>query len=345
MKYLKEPKHSHDNPAPKTGVLLINLGTPSATDYFSMRRYLKQFLSDPRVVEMNRGAWWFVLNVILLSFIPFRSGKNYKKIWNTKENESPLLTTTRAQAEKLHKMYAGENIVVDFAMRYGTPSIADKIQHLKSQKCKKILIFPLYPQYSAVTTASVCDDVFDSLKKIRWIPIIKVASPYYKHPEYIKALKQSVQTHMKSIGRTFKDTKLICSFHGIPKRYFTNGDPYPCHCTKTTMDLQKALGLNEKQIEQVYQSRFGKEEWMQPYFDKRLEALPEEGHKDIVVISPAFASDCVETLEELQLEGEEVFKEHKGHHYSVVPCLNDSEMGLKMLKALVDEELVGFTLK
>jgi ferrochelatase len=343
MKYLKEPKHNHDNPAPKVGVLLINLGTPSATDYFSMRRYLKQFLSDPRVVEMNRALWWFVLNVILLSFIPFRSRKNYRKIWNTEKNESPLLTTTRAQAEKLNEKYVAQNIVVDFAMRYGTPTIADKIQHLKAQKCKKILIFPLYPQYSAVTTASVCDDVFNALKRIRWIPIIKVASPYYKHSQYIKALKESVEKHMKDVGQTFKDTKLICSYHGIPKRYFMNGDPYPCHCTKTTMDLQKALGLSKGQIEHVYQSRFGKEEWMQPYLDKRLEELPSENQKNIVVISPAFASDCVETLEELQMEGKDIFREYKGEHYSVVPCLNDSDSGINMLKTVVDEELVGFT--
>lgn len=344
MKYLKEPKPNHENPQFNVGVLLVNLGTPSATDYFSMRRYLKQFLSDPRVVEMSRPVWWFVLNVILLSFIPFRSGKNYKKIWNRAQNESPLLTTTRAQAEKLQKMYKGQNIVVDFAMRYGEPSIAEKISTLKEKRCKKILIFPLYPQYSAVTTASVCDDTFDALKKVRWMPAIKVASPYYKHPKYIEALKNSVVKHMKNVGQTFKNAKLICSYHGIPKRYFENGDPYPCHCTKTTMELQKALQLENDQIDHVYQSRFGKEEWMQPYFDKHIEALPSKGTKDVVVISPAFAADCVETLEELQLEGAEDFRESGGEHYSVVPCLNDSKDGMDMLKTLVDEELVGFTL-
>ena len=343
MKYFTEPKPNHEKPEANVGVLLVNLGTPSATDYFSMRRYLKQFLSDPRVVEVNRAVWWFVLNIILLSFIPFRSAKNYKKIWNRAKNESPLLTTTRAQTEKLQAAFKGQKVVVDFAMRYGEPSIEEKIKELKAKKCKKILIFPLYPQYSAVTTASVCDNAFDALKKVRWMPAIKVASPYYKHPKYINALKNSVEKHLKSVNRSLKDTKLICSYHGIPKRYFENGDPYPCHCTKTTMDLQKALKLNNDQIDLVYQSRFGKEEWMQPYFDKHIEELPSKGTKNIIVISPAFAADCVETLEELQIAGAEDFSEHGGEHYSVVPCLNDNDDSIDMLKTLIEEELTGFT--
>ena len=344
MKYINEPKPDHKNLKFQTGVLLVNLGTPSATDYFSMRRYLKQFLSDPRVVEVSRPVWWFVLNVILLSFIPFRSAKNYKKIWNRAQNESPLLTTTRAQCQKLQQHYQKQNVAVEFAMRYGQPTIEEKILKLKQQGCKKIVIFPLYPQYSAVTTASVCDNAFDALKKMRWMPAIKVASPYYKHPSYITALKNSVETHLKKVGQKLEDVRLVCSYHGIPKRYFENGDPYPCHCTKTTMDLQQALQLESNQIDQVYQSRFGKEEWMQPYFDKHIEKLAKDGHKNIVVISPAFAADCVETLEELQIEGAEEFKAAGGDHYSVVPCLNDSEDSIEMLKTLIDEELVGFKL-
>lgn len=344
MKYINEPKPDHKNLKFQTGVLLVNLGTPSATDYFSMRRYLKQFLSDPRVVEVSRPVWWFVLNVILLSFIPFRSAKNYKKIWNRAQNESPLLTTTRAQCQKLQQHYQKQNVAVEFAMRYGQPTIEEKILKLKQQGCKKIVIFPLYPQYSAVTTASVCDNAFDALKKMRWMPAIKVASPYYKHPSYITALKNSVETHLKKAGQKLEDVRLVCSYHGIPKRYFENGDPYPCHCTKTTMDLQQALKLESNQIDQVYQSRFGKEEWMQPYFDKHIEKLAEDGHKNVVVISPAFAADCVETLEELQIEGAEEFKAAGGDHYSVVPCLNDSEDSIEMLKTLIDEELVGFKL-
>ncbi len=344
MKYINEPKPDHKNLKFQTGVLLVNLGTPSATDYFSMRRYLKQFLSDPRVVEVSRPVWWFVLNVILLSFIPFRSAKNYKKIWNRAQNESPLLTTTRAQCQKLQQHYQKQNVAVEFAMRYGQPTIEEKILKLKQQGCKKIVIFPLYPQYSAVTTASVCDSAFDALKKMRWMPAIKVASPYYKHPSYITALKNSVETHLKKVGQKLEDVRLVCSYHGIPKRYFENGDPYPCHCTKTTMDLQQALKLEINQIDQVYQSRFGKEEWMQPYFDKHIEKLAEDGHKNVVVISPAFAADCVETLEELQIEGAEEFKAAGGDHYSVVPCLNDSEDSIEMFKTLIDEELVGFKL-
>ncbi|MEC8467376.1 MAG: ferrochelatase, partial [Pseudomonadota bacterium] len=269
---------------------------------------------------------------------------NYKKIWNRAQNESPLLTTTRAQCQKLQQHYQKQNVAVEFAMRYGQPTIEEKILKLKQQGCKKIVIFPLYPQYSAVTTASVCDNAFDALKKMRWMPAIKVASPYYKHPSYITALKNSVETHLKKVGQKLEDVRLVCSYHDIPKRYFENGDPYPCHCTKTTMDLQQALKLESNQIDQVYQSRFGKEEWMQPYFDKHIEKLAEDGHKNVVVISPAFAADCVETLEELQIEGAEEFKAAGGDHYSVVPCLNDSEDSIEMLKTLIDEELVGFKL-
>lgn len=342
MKYKTEPQYSHENPANKTGVLIINLGTPSALDYFSMRRYLKQFLSDPRVVEKNRAVWWCILNIILLSFIPFRSAKNYAKIWNREKDESPLLTTTRAQAEKLQAEFENTDTVVDFAMRYGTPSIESKIGTLKAKGCKKILIFPLYPQYSAVTTASVCDNTFDALKKLRWMPAIKVAQPYFKHKAYINALTQSIKEHTKNHHIDLKNTKLVCSYHGIPQSYWEGGDPYPCHCTGTTKALQASLKLEDAQISKVYQSRFGRDPWVQPYFDEHLEELAAKGQKNVLVISPAFASDCVETLEELSIAGKEDFLAAGGENYSVVPCLNDSENGIKMLKTLISEELKNF---
>tara|TARA_R110000868_G_scaffold218576_2_gene469142 strand:- start:71194 stop:72222 length:1029 start_codon:yes stop_codon:yes gene_type:complete len=342
MKYKKEHTHNHESPIANTGVLLINLGTPSALDYFSLRRYLKEFLSDPRVVEGNRLKWWLVLNVILLSFIPFRSAKNYKKIWNKEKNESPLLTTTRAQAEKLQQLYKDKNIAVDFAMRYGTPSIEEKIDALKAKGCKKIILFPLYPQYSAVTTASVCDAAFDALKKRRWMPTIKTVAPYYKDDAYIKALCTSIKQHMKDKGKKINNTTLLCSYHGIPQKYWENGDPYPCHCFGTTKRIQKELKIDDDKILTVFQSRFGREEWVKPYLDATLKELPDKDVKDIVIISPAFASDCVETLEELSMESQETFIEAGGESFSVVPCLNDSKEGMEMLKSIVDKELKNF---
>lgn len=344
MKYKKEPTFNHNNPSFKTGVLLVNLGTPSALDYFSMRRYLKEFLSDPRVVEKNRFVWWCVLNIILLSFIPFRSRKNYAKIWDKEKNESPLLTTTRAQAEKLSAIFEKENVAVAFGMRYGTPSMEAGLDELKAKGCKKILIFPLYPQYSAVTTASVCDKAFETLKKYRWMPTIKVASPYYKHKAYVKALANSVKAHIKEQGVSLKDHTLICSYHGIPQSYFKQGDPYPCHCSATSAALQKELKLENEQILTAYQSRFGRDEWVKPYFDKTLEELVHQNKKKVVVISPAFASDCVETLEELSIGGKEEFSALGGESYSVVPCLNDSAEGISMLETLIREELENFKL-
>lgn len=344
MNYKKEPSHNHKAPNTKTGVLIINLGTPSALDYFSLRRYLKEFLSDPRVVEGNRIKWWLVLNVILLSFIPFRSAKNYTKIWDHENNESPLLIFTRSQSDKLKEAYKGQNIAIDYAMRYGNPSIEEKINSLKADGCKKILFFPLYPQYSAVTTASVCDAAFDALKKLRWMPSIKTVSPYYKNKAYINALCASIKDHAKAEGKKLADAHILCSYHGIPQKYYESGDPYPCHCLATTAAIQKELKIDDKNIQTVFQSRFGREEWVKPYLDSTLKELPSKDAKDIIVISPAFASDCVETLEELSMESKETFLGSGGKTFSVVPCLNDSPDGIKMLKKIIDEELIGFKL-
>ncbi|MFT7144365.1 MAG: ferrochelatase [Alphaproteobacteria bacterium] len=342
MNYKTEPTHDHKRRTNNTGVLIMNLGTPSALDYFSLRRYLKEFLSDPRVVEGNRIKWWLVLNIILLSFIPFRSAKNYKKIWNTDKNESPLLTFTRSQGEKLQKAYEGEDVIVEYAMRYGTPSIEQKINALKAKGCKKILLFPLYPQYSAVTTASTFDASFAALKKLRWMPAIKTAKPYYNNKAYTNALCASIKKHMKDEGKNFNTTTLVFSYHGIPQKYFQSGDPYPCHCVKTTALIKETLKLSDDTIQTAYQSRFGREEWVKPYLDATLKEMPQKGVKDIIIISPAFASDCVETLEELSMESKETFLEAGGKSFSVVPCLNDSDIGINMLKSVIDEELQGF---
>lgn len=336
MKYKTEPSLDHKSlPNARIGVLLVNLGTPSALDYFSMRRYLKQFLEDPRVVEMNRFLWKSILNGVLLNFIPQRSARNYTKIWDQEKDESPLLQITRSQAEKLQEAY-GDDVIIDFAMRYGQPSIESKIEKMKEQGVTKLAIFPLYPQYSAVTTASVMDDVFDTLKKTRTIPTIRMADPYYDDPAYIDALAKSMSDKLDD------DTLLITSYHGLPKRYFTNGDPYSCHCYKTTRLLKEKLNLSDDQVMVTFQSRFGKEEWLKPYFDHTLEELPSQGKKKIAVMTPGFASDCVETLEEVAIGGKEAFLEAGGESFDFIPCLNDSQNSINMLKTLTDNALKGW---
>lgn len=317
----------------KVGVLLLNLGTPDATDYWSLRRYLKEFLSDPRVIEVNRVLWWFILNFVILVFRPFKAGKAYKKIWKTDTNESPLLYHTRTQAEKLAKKFSiNKNIEVDFAMRYGNPSIKSKVQALKEKGCDRLVIVPLYPHYCAATTATACDKVFEALKHMRWQPIVRVADPYHDHPLFIQALAESVWEHIKSLK--WRPDKIIASYHGIPKRYFDAGDPYQCFCYKTTRLLREQLKMTEKQLSTTFQSRFGREEWLQPYTDKTVQALAESGTKKLAVITPGFASDCVETLEEIDMEVRDEFLENGGTHFSMIPCLNSSDAHIELLKQL-----------
>jgi ferrochelatase len=322
----------------KVGVLLINLGTPDATDYWSMRRYLSEFLSDPRVIEVPKPIWQLILQGPILTFRPSKSGAAYKKIWT--DEGSPLLVYTKAQAEKLRARIGSETLIVDFAMNYGNPSIASKIDLLKEQGCDRICIVPLYPQYSAATTASVNDRTFAKLKTMRWQPAIRTAASFHDRPAYIKALAASIKAHVD--GLDFTPDKVIMSYHGIPKAYFDKGDPYHCHCHKTTRLVREALGWSEDYAMTTFQSRFGPTEWLKPYTDTTLEALPEQGFKKVTVVSPAFISDCIETLEELAMEGRDEFMHAGGTHFSVAPCLNDSEGGIDVIEDVVRRETAGW---
>lgn len=325
----------------KVGVLIINLGTPDATDYFSMRKYLKEFLSDSRVIEANRVLWWFILNCIILTKRPTSSGEAYKSIWNKEKDESPLKTITRSQAEKIAKDFGDyDDVVIEWGMRYGNPSTKAGIESLQAQGCDRILLFPLYPQYAAATTATACDKAFDALKEMRWQPTIRVVPPYFEDPDYIEALADSIQDHIAELEWT--PDLVIASFHGLPKRYFEAGDPYHCQCAKTTRLLRNRLGWSEDKLKLTFQSRFGKEEWLQPYTDKTIEQLAKEGKKNIAVVCPGFSADCVETLEEIALEAGEIFKENGGENFTLIPCLNDSQDSIRVLSGLIKNELRGW---
>ncbi|TPW31096.1 ferrochelatase [Martelella alba] len=325
----------------KVGVLLVNLGTPDGTDYRSMRRYLEEFLTDKRVIEWPRWLWYPILYGIVLSRRPGKVGKAYETIWNKDLNESYLRTYTRNQAEKLAAHFADRPaLVVDWAMRYGTPSIAARLDALKSAGCEKILVFPLYPQYSASTTATVNDKVFEALLKMRWQPAIRTVPPYHDDPAYIDALANSVTTHLA--GLDWEPEVILTSFHGIPQSYFKKGDPYHCHCQKTARLLREKLGLSKEKLMITFQSRFGPEEWLQPYTDKTVERLAKEGVKRIAVMNPGFVSDCLETLEEIGEQARESFLEHGGQNFTHIPCLNDSPSGMGVLSAVVQREIAGW---
>jgi protoporphyrin/coproporphyrin ferrochelatase len=325
----------------KIGVLLINLGTPEGTSYWPMRSYLKEFLSDPRVIETNRLLWWVILNGIILTFRPTKSGHAYEQIWNHEKNESPLKTVTRAMTEKVSlALGPGDELVVDWAMRYGKPAIADRMKAMKDAGCDRILVFPLYPQYSAATTATVLDKVFSVLQTWRWQPAIRTVPPYFDHPAHIAAVADSLTAHLATLS--WKPDMILLSFHGLPREYLTRGDPYHCHCMKTARLLRERLGYGAEHMKVVFQSRFGPTEWLQPYAQETVEKLPEQGIKKLVMISPGFASDCVETLEELAIGLDETFKENGGEDFSVVPCLNDSAGSIAMLTRLIAQELQGW---
>ena len=328
-------------PVSKIGVLLVNLGTPEATDEVSMRAYLKEFLSDRRVIEINPLLWWFILNGVILNIRPKKSGHAYDKIWNREKNESPLKTFTRAQTEKLRaKLGNTDRLVVDWAMRYGKPALGDKLQELKDQGCDRILLFPLYPQYSAATTATALDKAYEQLMKMRWQPAIRTVPPYFDHAAYVDAIAQSLQTAMKNLS--WKPDRILIAFHGLPREYLDKGDPYHCHCQKTARLVREKLGLSKGFAQVVFQSRFGKAEWLKPYAQDTVEELPSIGIKNVLVISPGFASDCVETLEELSIGLAETFHEKGGENFAVVPCLNDSVGSIAMLERLVKGELSGW---
>ena len=305
-----------------------------------MRRYLKEFLSDRRVIEINRAVWWVILNGIILNIRPQRSGHAYEKIWNAEKNESPLKTFTRAQSEKLRAAFNSDKLIIDWAMRYGKPSIAERLQALKDQGCEKILLAPLYPQYSAATTATALDKAYEVLQTIRWQPAIRTLPPYFDEPAYIDAVAQSLKSHLATLS--WAPDRILIAFHGLPREYLDRGDPYHCHCQKTARLIREKLGLSKDFAQIVFQSRFGKAEWLKPYAQDTVEALPVQGVKSLVMISPGFASDCVETLEELAIGLKETFQEHGGQNFSVVPCLNDSNSSITMLEELTRNELQGW---
>ncbi|MDR3465449.1 MAG: ferrochelatase [Xanthobacteraceae bacterium] len=326
----------------RIGVLIVNLGTPDATDYWSMRRYLKEFLSDRRVIEVNRVVWWLVLNLIILTTRPGRKGRDYDKIWNRARDESPLKTITRSQAEKLGAALASldPRITVDWAMRYGNPSIASRLAALQQQGCDRILVMPLYPQYAAATTATVCDEVFRVLETMRWQPTLRVAPPYHDHPVYIDAVARGVKTALE--GLPFTPDVLIASFHGMPEKYLHAGDPYYCQCAKTARLLGAALGRGDADFMMTFQSRFGTDEWLKPYTDMTVKGLAERGVKNLAVVTPGFAADCLETLEEIAMENAKFFRDAGGENFAAIPCLNDSDGGIAVIRAVVENELKGW---
>lgn len=327
--------------AGKVGVLLINLGTPQATDYRSMRHYLKQFLSDKRVVESSGLVWWLVLNGIILRKRPITSGRAYDLIWNHELDESPLKTITRAQSDAIAQTFSGtENMVVDWAMRYGTPSIDDVIKRITDQGCTRILLFPLYPQYSGATTGTAMDNVFDTLKTMRHQPAIRTVAPYYNHPAHIKALADSIRAHHASLDWTPEVT--IASLHGLPVDFIAKGDPYQEHCETTVALLRKELGLTDCQLLLTYQSRSGRTVWMTPDTEETAAGLARDGIENLTIIAPGFASDCIETLEELHIRAHDKFIAAGGKNCSIIPCLNQSPPSISMLKTLIDENLAGW---
>ena len=320
----------------KTGVLIINLGTPDSTNWWDIRKYLKEFLSDRRVIEVNPILWQVILNLFILNFRPSKTAKAYKEIWMEKENMSPLRFFTREQAKKLSELFLNEEIIIDFAMRYGNPSIKSKISKLHSQGCENLLIFPLYPQYAAATTATVCDEVYRTLMKMRWQPSLQIISHYESEPMYIDALKNSLEKKISELK--WKPDLILASYHGIPQKYFDKGDPYHCYCQKTSRLLSEKF--KSVQIKTTFQSRFGPQAWLRPYTDKTLESLPKEGIKNLLVICPGFVSDCVETLEEISIQGKESFINAGGQNFDLVPCLNDNEDQIKLFKHLINNYLV-----
>ncbi len=321
----------------KTGVLLVNLGTPNSTSWLDIRKYLKEFLSDRRVIEVNPIIWKIILNLFILTFRPGKTAKAYKKIWMKKENMSPLRYYSIMQTKKLVDRIGSEKLLLDFAMRYGDPSIKSKIEKLKDAGCENIIVLPLYPQYAAATTATVCDEVYRSLMKMRWQPSLQIIPHYESEQLYIKALANSLNKKISEIS--WKPDLIIASYHGIPKKYFDKGDPYQCYCQKTSRLITEQFN-NKIPIKTTFQSRFGPQEWLQPYTDKTFEALPKEGTKNILVICPGFSSDCVETLEEILIQGKESFLGAGGKNFDLVPCLNDNEDHIDLFQHLIKRYLL-----
>jgi protoporphyrin/coproporphyrin ferrochelatase len=347
------PADHPDVAAGAVGVLLVNLGTPDATDARSVRRYLREFLQDKRVIEEDTIAWKFVLHAIILPRRPARKGLDYEKIWNREANESPLKTITRSQATKLERALEatvarasrpaaphGRPIVVDWAMRYGNPSISSRIAALASRGCDRVLVVPLYPQYAAATTATVCDEVFRFLLRQRRQPAVRIMPAYYDDPYYIEVLSSSLKAELKALP--FAPDVIIASYHGMPQDYVRKGDPYEAQCVRTTELLRTQLKLDDSKLILTYQSRFGRAKWLKPYTINTVKALAKKGVKNLVVITPGFAADCLETLEEIAVENAHVFKRYGGQNFVAIPCLNDSEAGMLVIWQLAMRELKGW---
>ena len=325
------------------GVLIVNLGSPDGTDYWSMRRYLKEFLSDRRVIEAPRLLWWPLLNLVILSRRPQRSGAAYASIWDKERNEAPLKTITRSQSDKLGELLAGmePRPIVDWAMRYGSPPIGERLQALQDAGCDRILVVPLYPQYAAATTATVNDMAFKQLAKMRWQPAVRTAPPWHDDPVYIDALARSLEGHLANLD--FEPEVVLASFHGVPKEYLEKGDPYHCQCHKTARLLRERLGWPAERLRITFQSRFGRAEWLKPYTDETVMALAREGVKRLAVVMPGFVADCLETLEEIAEENGHYFTENGGEQFAAIPCLNDSPEGMDVIAHVVRRELSGWS--
>jgi ferrochelatase len=322
-----------DHPAVRTGrvgVLLMNLGTPEGTSYWPMRRYLKEFLSDRRVIEVPRLIWWPLLNLIILTKRPGPKGRDYASIWNNERDEGPLKTITRGQCEKLQAAM-GDSVVVDWAMRYGKPEVSLRIQALLDQGCDRILLVPLYPQYAAATSATACDQAFKALMQMRWQPTVRVSPPYHDDPVYIEAMAQSIREGLAKLD--FEPEVILTSFHG---------DPYHCQCLKTGRLIREAMGYTPERMRVTFQSRFGNEEWLKPYTDETVQALAKSGVKRMAIVAPGFTADCLETLEELDGENRHYFEENGGEKYAFIPCLNDSDLGMRVIENVVRRELQGW---
>ena len=337
------PDHPKVKPA-RVGILLANLGTPDGTDYWSMRRYLNEFLSDKRVVDYSAWVWQPLLQLVILTKRPFSSGTAYKSIWNEEDNESPLLTITKKQTAavkaKMVERY-GDDVRVDFCMRYGNPSTKSKVREMVDAGCSKILFFPLYPHYAGATSATANDKFFRALMDEKWQPIARVVEPYFEEPGYIEALAQSIEKAYAAAE--IKPQKLVCSYHGVPERYLREGDPYHCQCQKTTRLLKERLGWDDTQIVTTFQSRFGPEEWLKPYTVEEVARLADEdGIKNIAVCAPAFSADCIETLEEINEEIKESFEEAGGEHFTYIACLNDNDAHIDALSGVIEKNLRGW---
>lgn len=325
----------------RIGVLLLNLGTPDATSYWPMRRYLKEFLSDRRVIEEPRWKWWPILNLIILTVRPGRKGQDYDKIWNKELDEGPLKTITRNQAEELARRLAADGrVVVDWAMRYANPTTQSRIRALQEQGCDRILLVPLYPQYAAATTATALDQAFRALMDMRWQPAIRVAPAYHDDPAYIDALADSMRESLAKLD--FEPERIIATFHGMPQKYLEAGDPYHCQCQKTSRLLRAKLGVAPEGWLTTFQSRFGNDPWLQPYTDETVKRLAAEGVKRLVLVAPGFSADCLETLEELDGENREYFMHGGGEKFAYLPALNDSKQGIDVVEAVVRRELLGW---